>query len=70
MSTKAKILLAYLAIGLVYAVYLTIWGATAHKGFFYNAGLGLVWPLVIFPGLGKIVGAAILLLFVGALVAS
>jgi hypothetical protein len=68
MSTKAKIITGYLVIGLLTAIYLSIWGASAYKGFAYNAGSGLVWPLVIFPGLGKIIGGIILVAIIGAIV--
>lgn len=61
MSTKAKVLAAYFAIALVFAIYMSIWGASAYKGFFYNLGMGIVWPVVMFPGLGKLIGAVILL---------
>jgi hypothetical protein len=70
MSTKAKILTAYFSIGLLYAIYAAIWGVNAYKGFFYNLGGGLIWPVMLFPGLGKIFGAVILLVFIGAVLAT
>lgn len=70
MSLKAKILSAYFAIGLLYAVYAWIWGPNAFRGFFYNLGGGLIWPLMLFPGLGKIVGAIVLVIFIGAVLVS
>jgi len=34
-----------------------MWGRYAYKGFFYNLGQGLIWPAVVFPSLGKLIGA-------------
>ena len=70
MKLKHILLLGYVLIGLGYAIYAANWGEEAFRGFAFNLGKGTVWPLVIFPGLGKIVGAFILLIVIGAVVAS
>ena len=69
MSTKAKIILAYLGVALICLIYLAIWGASAHRGIAYNLGAGLVWPLMI-PGVGKFVGSIVLVLIIGAILVS
>ncbi len=61
MSTKAKIILVYFAIALVFAIYGATFGDYAYKGFAYNLGAAVVWPVMIFPGLGKIIGVIVLI---------
>jgi len=70
MSTKAKIVLVYLALGVLFALYAWLFGDTSHKSFAFNLGMGIVWPVMLFPGLGKAIGAAIIVLFIGAVMAS
>ncbi len=65
MSTKAKIISIYLAIGVLFALYGWLFGDNSYKSFAYNLGTGIIWPIMLFPGLGKILGAGILALFVG-----
>lgn len=57
MKTKYIVLIGYALIGLGHAIYSHFFGELSYKGFGYQLGQGLVWPLVVFPGLGKIVGA-------------
>jgi len=64
MSKKAKIISVYLAIGVLFALYGWLFGDNSYKSFAYNLGTGIFWPLVMFPGLGKLIGAGILVLFV------
>jgi len=61
MSLKAKILIGYLLIGLCFGIYAANWGDLAYKGLAYNLGGGLVWPVMLFPGLGKIIGGLIMI---------
>ena len=70
MSTKAKIISVYLAIGVLFALYGWLFGDNSYKSFAYNLGTGTVWPIMLFPGLGKILGAGILVLFVGLVLMS
>ncbi|MFX9848259.1 hypothetical protein ABTP21_00005 [Acinetobacter baumannii] len=35
-----------------------------YKPFTYNLGQGLVWPAVMFPTVGKIIGGILILLFI------
>lgn len=70
MKLKHKLLLGYLAIGLLFAVYSTFFGDSANHSFAYNLGQGVVWPAVMFPGLGKIIGALVLVAFVALVVYS
>ncbi|MDN0076079.1 hypothetical protein QU481_14410 [Crenobacter sp. SG2303] len=64
---KNKIIVAYVGFGILYALYAWIFGDTAHKSFAYNLGQGLVWPAVMFPSLGKIMGAIIIVAFVAVI---
>ena len=70
MSKKSKIISVYLAIGLLYALYGWLFGDNSYKSFAYNLGTGLVWPLMMFPGLGKVVGAGILVIFIALVLIS
>jgi hypothetical protein len=70
MKLKHKLLLGYVTIGLLFAVYSTFFGDTSHRGFAYNLGQGAVWPAVMFPGLGKIIGAIVLVAFIALVVYS
>lgn len=45
----------------VFAVYGNWWGDYANKGFAYNLGRALFWPVIIIPGLGKIIGGVVLI---------
>lgn len=51
----------YVLMIFVFAIYGNWWGANAYKGFFYNLGQSLIWPVIILPGLGKAIGALVLL---------
>lgn len=63
---KQTLIGLYLVIGLLVALYQTFFGHD-HHGFFYHLGMGLVWPAVIFPGVGKIIA---LVLIVGLIAVS
>lgn len=64
MSTKAKIITGYLIIGLLFAIYGANWGDHAYRGIFYNLGIGLVWPVIMFPSLGNLIGGVIMVVVV------
>lgn len=70
MKLKHKIIIAYLIVGILYALYAWNFGDTAHKSFAYNLGQGLVWPAVIFPGLGKIIGGIIFIGLISLIILS
>ena len=57
----------YLVIGFFFAVYQHFWGQYNYKSFAYNIGQGLVWPAVMFPTVGKIIGGILILWLVGFL---
>jgi hypothetical protein len=61
MTLKQKFFSSYFAIGLVVALYQWMAGPMHYRGFFYNLGRGIVWPVILFPVLGKIIGAMIIL---------
>jgi predicted membrane-bound spermidine synthase len=62
---KQKIIGAYLFSAIIFSLYSWLYGDYAHKSYLFNLGVGLVWPTVIFPSLGKIVGAAIIIGVIG-----
>jgi hypothetical protein len=64
MSTKQKIFSIYLVVGLFFTLYGWLFGATSYKSFAYHIGRGLVWPTVIFPGLGAAIGGLIMIIAV------
>lgn len=66
-SLAQTLITIYLVIGIGYALYQTFF-THSHHGFFYNLGVGLVWPLVMFPALGKIVGAILIIVVIAAIV--
>jgi hypothetical protein len=61
MSKKNIAIAVYLAIGILFAIYGTFWGAQAYRGFFFNLGSSLIWPAILFPALGKAIGALVIL---------
>lgn len=67
-SLKQTLITWYLLIGLGVAVYKTFFTYSTH-GFFYNLGMGIVWPAVLFPALGKVIGAVILIAVIVAILA-
>ena len=64
MTTKQKIISAYLFIALLFGTYGWLFGQFKYRGFFYNLGKGIVWPVTMFPALGIIISAIIILAFV------
>lgn len=65
MKLKYKVIVAYVVIGALYAIYehflsdqagLLPWGK--------NIGHALVWPAVLVPGMGSIVGGLLIVAFV------
>jgi hypothetical protein len=70
MSKKSTIVIIYLVLGLLFALYGWLFGDNSYKSFAYNLGTGLVWPVMLFPGLGKIIGAVIIFGFVALVLAS
>lgn len=64
---KAGLISTYLVIGFFFAIYQHFWGQYNYKSFAYNIGQGLVWPAVMFPTVGKIIGGILILCLVGFL---
>ncbi|WP_126624125.1 hypothetical protein [Acinetobacter ursingii] len=58
---------SYLVIGFFFAIYQHFWGQYNYKSFAYNIGQGFVWPAVMFPVVGKIIGGILILCLVGFL---
>lgn len=50
----------YLFIAFIVAVYGNWWGDYAFRGFAWNFGRALVWPVIMFPSLGQIIGGIVL----------
>ncbi|RYY78823.1 MAG: hypothetical protein EOO69_08965 [Moraxellaceae bacterium] len=63
MTTQIKLWLIgiYATIGFLFAIYQHFWGYYNYKSFAYNLGQGIVWPAVMFPSVGKIIGALLIL---------
>ena len=59
MSLKQKLIAGYFGIGVLVALYLTFFGQDRFHGFAYNLGKGIVWPAVMFPSLGRLIGGLI-----------
>ncbi|HCK29492.1 MAG TPA: hypothetical protein DIT34_08650 [Acinetobacter ursingii] len=66
-NIKSWVISGYLAIGFFFAIYQHFWGQHNYKSFAYNIGQGLVWPAVMFPTVGKIIGGILILCLVGFL---
>jgi hypothetical protein len=62
---KNFLILFYVAMIVVFSIYGANWGDYAYKGFFYNLGMALVWPAIIFPSIGKAIGTIVILGLVG-----
>lgn len=65
MSVKQLIFSVYFFIALLFSIYGTFWGESAYRGFFFNLGLSIVWPAIMFPALGKAIGAVLLVAVIG-----
>ena len=61
---KTGLISTYLVIGFFFAIYQHFWGQYNYQSFAYNIGQGFVWPAVMFPVVGKIVGGIVILLFI------
>jgi hypothetical protein len=44
-----------------FCVYGYFWGEYAYKGFAYNLGRAFIWPAIVFPVIGQILGVMVLL---------
>lgn len=67
MKTSHIIITAYVVIAILFGIYGSLFGDYDYRGFMYNMGRGLVWPAIIFPSLGKLIGGIILLAVITAL---
>lgn len=65
MKTSHIIITVYVVIAILFGIYGSLFGDYDYRGFMYNLGRGLVWPTIIFPSLGKIIGGIILLAVIG-----
>ena len=62
-NIKTWVISSYLVIGFLCHLS-TLLGQYNYKSFAYNIGQGFVWPAVMFPVLGKIIGGILILLFI------
>lgn len=60
MTLKQKLVWGYFTIALIVGLYGSMFGANSHKGLAFNLGSAIVWPAVIFPALGYILGGILL----------
>ena len=68
--TVKKLAALYFIIAIIFAFYGNWWGDDAYRGFAYNVGKSIIWPAIIFPSLGKILGGIVLLGVLGLVLAS
>ena len=61
------VVVIYVLLIIAFAIYGNWWGDYAYKGFAYNFGRALIWPIIMFPGRGKVIGGILLLFVVGGL---
>lgn len=66
-SFKSIALSIYAVIALGCATYWSFFGAYQYSGFATNLGRSLVWPAVIFPTVGKIIGGTVMVIVIGYL---
>lgn len=59
------LVVVYVLLIVAFAVYGNWWGDFAYKGFAYNLGRSILWPTIIFPGLGEVVGGIAILCVIG-----
>ena len=62
---KNFLILFYVVMIVGFAIYGANWGDYSYKGFAYNLGRSLLWPVIIFPSIGKAIGTMLILGFVG-----
>ena len=67
MKLKHKLILAYVVIAALYAIYEHFFGPHAGLSWGRCIGHGLVWPAVLIPGLGALIGGVLIVAFVVAL---
>jgi formate/nitrite transporter FocA (FNT family) len=48
----------------MFGLYGWLFGESNYRGFFFNIGRGFVWPTIIFPALGQIIGGIILVVVI------
>lgn len=64
---KAWAISSYLAIGFFFAMYQYFWGYYKYKSFMFNLGLGVIWPAVMFPSVGKFIGGVVIIVIIAAI---
>lgn len=57
----------YVILIVVFAIYGTWWGDYAFKGIWFNLGRAVIWPAILLPSFGKLIGALVLIGIVGTL---
>lgn len=67
LTRKQKLITAYFAVGILFALYGWMFGVHSSKSFAYNLGQGVFWPVTVFPSLGPVIGGIILVVFIALL---
>lgn len=65
MNIKSWLFRGYFIIGLLFAIYQSVWGQNSYRSFTYNLGQGLVWPASMFPSVGSFIGGVLIVIIVG-----
>lgn len=63
-NIKQALIGFYVLIAILVCTYGTFFGDYSHKGFAYNLGRSVIWPAVIFPSLGHVVGGVLIIAFI------
>lgn len=61
---KKVLMGGYAAIAALFAFYGTFFGTYSYQGFAANLGRAIVWPAILFPSLGKVIGGILMLLVI------
>ena len=61
---KKYLIGGYVALIFVFWIYLSNWGDMACRGAAFNLGRALIWPVVIFPSLGHLIGGLVIVCLV------
>lgn len=62
-----KAIAAYGILVVPFTLYGWWFGEFGYKGFAYNFGRAIIWPVMLFPSLGPIIGGMVILAVIAAL---
>lgn len=62
-----KVMAVYGILIIPFGLYGWFFGELSYKGFAYNFGRAIIWPVMLFPSLGPIIGGIVILGVIGFL---